>query len=77
MGAGLLLLSQMGFAIYLGIKKLRGHLFSVSDLFVRVDLEGFEPSSKRGSNKLSTCLSLPSIFEHGQDQSHQPIPYPF
>jgi len=25
---------------------------------------------------LSTCLSLPSVFEHKQDQSHQPMPYP-
>ena len=24
-----------------------------------VDLEGVEPSSKRGNHKLSTCLSLP------------------
>ena len=40
-----------------------------------VDLEGVEPSSKRGNHKLSTCLSLPSIFECRQDQSHQPAPY--
>jgi len=25
--------------------------------FTKVDLEGFEPSSKRGTNLLSTCLS--------------------
>ena len=27
-------------------------------LFSIVELEGFEPSSKRGTNKLSTCLVL-------------------
>ena len=41
-----------------------------------VELEGIEPSSKRGNHKLSTCLSLPSVFERRQDQSHQPAPYP-
>lgn len=41
-----------------------------------VDLEGFEPSSKRGNHKLSTCLSPPSIFEHKQDRSHPFVPYP-
>ena len=40
-----------------------------------VELEGIEPSSKRGNHKLSTCLSLPSVFERRQDQSHQPAPY--
>ena len=39
-----------------------------------VELEGVEPSSKRGSHTLSTCLSLPSVFERRQDQSHQPAP---
>ena len=39
-----------------------------------VELEGVEPSSKRGSHMLSTCLSLPSVFECRQDQSHQPAP---
>ena len=28
---------------------------------VGVDLEGIEPSSKRGNHKLSTCLSLPKF----------------
>ena len=41
-----------------------------------VELEGIEPSSKQGSHMLSTCLSLPKIFEHKQDQSHQLMPYP-
>ena len=40
-----------------------------------VELEGIEPSSKRGNHKLSTCLSLPSVFVRRQDQSHQPAPY--
>lgn len=34
-----------------------------------------ELPSKRGNHMLSTCLSLPSVFEHKQDQSHQPMPY--
>ena len=43
---------------------------------VKVDLEGIEPSSKRGNHTLSTCLSSPSIFVDKQDRSHQPVPYP-
>lgn len=39
-----------------------------------VDLEGVEPSSKQGSHMLSTCLSLPSVFVHKQDQSHPLLP---
>ena len=39
-----------------------------------VELEGVEPSSKQGSHMLSTCLSLPSVFVHKQDQSHPLIP---
>ena len=53
------------------------HFFSTLagiSCFCVVDLEGVEPSSKRGSHMLSTCLSLPSFFEYRQDQSHQPIP---
>ena len=41
-----------------------------------VELEGIEPSSKRGNHMLSTCLSLPSVFVRKQDQSHQLTPYP-
>ena len=41
-----------------------------------VELEGIEPSSKRGNHVLSTCLSLPLIFVCKQDQSHQLAPYP-
>ena len=51
------------------------HFFELNSI-VWVDLEGVEPSSKQGSHTLSTCLSLPSVFEYRQDQSHQPIPYP-
>ena len=29
--------------------------------FFMVELEGIEPSSKRGNHKLSTCLSLPKF----------------
>ena len=43
-------------------------------LIAAVELEGIEPSSKRGSHTLSTCLSLPSVFVHKQDQSHPLIP---
>ena len=45
-----------------------------SGLIIIVDLEGVEPSSKQGSHMLSTCLSLPSVFVHKQDQSHQLMP---
>ncbi len=41
----------------------------------KVDLGRIELPSKRGNHMLSTCLSLPSVFEHKQDQSHQPMPY--
>ena len=44
--------------------------------FLLVDLEGIEPSSKRGNHKLSTCLSLPKFFVQEQNQSHQFLPYP-
>ena len=33
---------------------------------VFVDLEGVEPSSKQGMNKLSTCLSPPSLSGAGK-----------
>ena len=57
---------------FLGVKE-KSLIFS--DLIIlNVDLEGVEPSSKRGSHMLSTCLSLPLVFEYRQDQSHQPVP---
>ena len=37
-----------------------------------VELEGFEPSSKRGTNKLSTCLVVDLVFDPRQAQDHQP-----
>lgn len=40
-----------------------------------VEMAGFEPASKQGTNMLSTRLSWPSIFEQWQDPSHQPLPY--
>ena len=43
---------------------------------IYVDLGRIELPSKRGNHMLSTCLSLPKIFEHKQDQSHQLMPYP-
>lgn len=43
---------------------------------IKVDLGRIELPSKRGNHMLSTCLSLPKIFEHKQDQSHQLMPYP-
>jgi len=34
-----------------------------------VDLEGIEPSSKRGNHKLSTCLSLPNFSCNGRTKA--------
>ena len=42
----------------------------------QVELEGFEPSSKRGNHTLSTCLFWPSVFVSRQDPDHQSQPYP-
>ena len=44
--------------------------------FVRVELVGFEPTSKQGNHMLSTCLFQPSVFEPQQDLDHQLRPYP-
>ena len=41
---------------------------------ISVELEGIEPSSKRGTNKLSTCLVCDLVFVHRQDHDFQPIP---
>ena len=35
----------------------------------KVELEGFEPSSKRGNHKLSTCLSLPKFSCYGRTKA--------
>ena len=44
--------------------------------FVRVELVGFEPTSKQGNHMLSTCLFQPSVFVSRQDLDHQSRPYP-
>ena len=44
--------------------------FDTSPLpFLLVDLEGIEPSSKRGNHKLSTCLSLPNFSSNGRTKA--------
>ena len=37
--------------------------------FLLVELEGIEPSSKRGNHKLSTCLSLPKFSCSGRTKA--------
>ena len=37
--------------------------------FLPVELEGVEPSSKQGSNMLSTCLFWPSFSCYGKTQT--------
>lgn len=39
----------------------------------KVELEGFEPSSKRGTNELSTCLSSPKLS--GTDKTEATNPF--
>ncbi len=41
-----------------------------------VELEGVEPSSKRGNNKLSTCLSLSEFSCTDRTKAIKSIPYP-
>ena len=38
-------------------------------LIAAVELEGIEPSSKRGNHKLSTCLSLPNFSCNGRTKA--------
>lgn len=38
-------------------------------LIAAVELEGIEPSSKRGNHKLSTCLSLPEFSCYGRTKA--------
>ena len=38
-------------------------------LVLYVELEGIEPSSKRGNHKLSTCLSLPKFSCRGRTKA--------
>ena len=37
-----------------------------------VELEGVEPSSKRGLNKVSTCLAIQLVFDRRQAGGGQP-----
>ena len=49
---------------YKGVLNLQTNVFSLGFLegwVIKVELEGIEPSSKRGMNTLSTCLSLIGI----------------
>ena len=55
--------------------KQKAQPFKLS-LYLLVEMEGLEPSSKQGSHTLSTCLFLPSVFVMQQDQDHQLHPYP-
>ena len=41
----------------------------IRTFFLLVDLEGIEPSSKRGNHKLSTCLSLPKFSCNGRTKA--------
>ncbi len=41
----------------------------IRTFFLLVDLEGIEPSSKRGNHKLSTCLSLPKFSSNGRTKA--------
>ncbi len=39
-----------------------------------VEVEGVEPSSKRGSEKVSTCLVTDLVFVRQQARDHQLLP---
>ena len=39
---------------------------------LKVELEGFEPSSKRGTNKVSTCLVLTWFSTQGRLKTTNP-----
>ena len=41
----------------------------IRTFFLLVDLEGIEPSSKRGNHKLSTCLSLPKFSSNSRTKA--------
>lgn len=57
-------------------KKTRTTLAFRAILTIIVEMEGFEPSSKRGTNKLSTCLVIDLIFVLQQAHDYQLQPYP-
>ena len=42
---------------------------SISRLYLFVELEGIEPSSKQGNHTLSTCLSWPSLSGYDKTQA--------
>ncbi len=54
------------------MKKITKAIFQITlkrPLSFIVDLEGIEPSSKRGNHKLSTCLSLPNFSCNGRTKA--------
>ena len=53
------------FTEYPKVKPLKNSGFT----FQFVELEGIEPSSKRGNHKLSTCLSLPDFSCNGRTKA--------
>lgn len=40
----------------------------------KVEVEGVEPSSKRGPEKVSTCLVIDLVFVRQQARDHQLLP---
>ena len=54
--------------------KNEGLYRKIQPFILNVEMEGVEPSSKRGINMLSTCLFQPSVFKCWQDLDHQPTP---
>ena len=69
-----LLSEKNGSAATCGIKQ--SCIEEIFDTRLLVELEGVEPSSKRGNNTLSTRLVIGEIFEYMQDRDNQHIPYP-
>ncbi len=65
---------KSGSAATCGIKQ--SCIEEIFDTRLLVELEGVEPSSKRGNNTLSTRLVIGEIFEYMQDRDNQHIPYP-
>ena len=57
-------------------KKAAANYATAFYLIDRVELVGFEPTSKQGNHTLSTCLFWPSVFVTRQDPDHQSRPYP-
>ena len=55
---------------YPEIKEISGYYFDL--FFLLVELEGFEPSSKQGTNLLSTCLSLLRLSGMGKTKATNP-----